>query len=429
MASGSETAFVTGGSGFIGGRLIRRLVADGVAVRALARSESSAAKVEALGARAVRGDLDDVDAMASGAEGCNLAFHLAAHVAEWGPLEEFERGNVGGTRNAVEASRRAGVAKFVHCGTEAAILAGQALHGADETEPLRPDSPAPYSATKARAEALVREASGDGLGTVVVRPRFVWGAGDTTLLPEIAAAVESGKFAWVAGGEHQTSITHVDNVVEGLVLAAGRGPEARPTSSPTASRWCSASSSPNCWQPRGRPPDRTVPAWVAGALARGGEAAWKLLPLKGSPPLTRFACGPRQSTACSTTRRLAPSWATSRSSRASRGSPRCGRAQPDSSQTTIVPSTSTASMVIKRPAAPASDSLDAQSAETPSRKPASRTPIATAPHARSERSQRRSLSSIDGRMRRSIANGVANSAARRPAAKTTIHTFTESLVR
>ncbi len=290
MASGSETAFVTGGSGFIGGRLIRRLVADGVAVRALARSESSAAKVEALGARAVRGDLDDVDAMASGAEGCNLAFHLAAHVAEWGPLEEFERGNVGGTRNAVEASRRSGVARFVHCGTEAAILAGQALHGADETEPLRPDSPAPYSATKARAEALVREASGDGLGTVVVRPRFVWGAGDTTLLPEIAAAVESGKFAWVAGGEHQTSITHVDNVVEGLVRAAGQGAGGEAYFVTDGEPVVFREFISELLATQGiDPPDRTVPAWVAGALARGGEAAWKLLPLKGSPPLTRFA--------------------------------------------------------------------------------------------------------------------------------------------
>ena len=72
------SAFVTGGSGFIGGRLIRRLVADGWTVRALARSESSAAKVRDAGAEPVMGDLDDVAAMADGARGCEYAFHAAA---------------------------------------------------------------------------------------------------------------------------------------------------------------------------------------------------------------------------------------------------------------------------------------------------------------------------------------------------------------
>ena len=218
-----DSAFVTGGSGFIGGRLLRRLADGGAKVRALARSDRSAAAVEELGAEPVRGDLDEVESMTAGAGGCDVTFHLAAHVAEWGTREDFEHGNVDGTRNALEASRSAGVRRFVHCGTEAAILAGQALDGADESEPLRPDSPALYSATKAEAEQLVRAADGDGIETVVVRPRFVWGAGDTTLLPEIVAGVEAGRFAWIDGGGNRTSITHVDNVVEGLLAGAERG--------------------------------------------------------------------------------------------------------------------------------------------------------------------------------------------------------------
>ena len=290
MALGFERAFVTGGSGFIGGRLLGRLREEGVAARALARSEASASKVAGLGAEPVRGDLGDEPAMAAGAAGCDVAFHLAAHVAEWGTREEFERGNVAGTRNALEASRRAGVSRFVHCGTEAAILAGQGLHDADESEPLRPDSPALYSATKAEAEALVLAANGDGIETVAVRPRFVWGAGDTTLLPEIAAAVEDGKFAWVGGGAHRTSITHVDNVVEGLVGAAesGRGGEAYfvTDGDPVVFREFIS----ELLRTRGiEAPDRNVPGWVASGLARGGELAWRLLPLRGSPPLTRFA--------------------------------------------------------------------------------------------------------------------------------------------
>src|SRR4051794_22440380 len=103
------SAFVTGGSGFIGGRLIRALRDDGIEVRALARSERSAERVSELGAEPVRGDLSDRDSITAGAERCELAFHAAAKVEEWGPWEEFENDNVDGTRNAVEGCRAAGV--------------------------------------------------------------------------------------------------------------------------------------------------------------------------------------------------------------------------------------------------------------------------------------------------------------------------------
>src|SRR6202035_5363563 len=170
-------AFVTGGSGFIGGRLIERLRADGYGVRALARSTAAAERVTARGAEAVRGELADVAAMRSGAEGCELAFHAAATLGDWGRREDFERGNIEGTRNALQACADAGVRRFVHVGTEAVLLAGQPLVEVDET--ARPDSPALYSATKARAEQAVLAANRDRFETVVVRPRFVWGSGDT----------------------------------------------------------------------------------------------------------------------------------------------------------------------------------------------------------------------------------------------------------
>ena len=257
-------------------------------MRALARSDAAAAKVEALGAEAVRGDLGDRASLAAGAAGCATAFHLAAHLGEWGPWEDFERGNVEGTRNALAACAEAGVRRFVHCGTEAALMAGEPLVHVDETAPLRPDSRAPYPATKARAELAVREANRDGFETVVVRPRFVWGKGDTTLLPEMVKTVEAGRFAWVGGGGNVTDTAHVDNVVEGLVLGAEKGRPARPTSSPTASRSSSASSSPRCSGPRGSSrPTAACPAWTAAPLARVCELAWKL-PLPGEPPMTRF---------------------------------------------------------------------------------------------------------------------------------------------
>ncbi len=289
MSEGPQTAFVTGGSGFIGGHLLRRLVADGHRVRALARSEHSARAVADLGAEPVRGDLDDVEAMAHGAEGASVAFHLAAHLGTWGDPDDFERGNVTGTKNALAATERAGVARFVHVGTEASLMAGDPLVNVDETAPLRPDSKALYSATKARAEAAVLAANREGFATMSVRPRFVWGAGDTTLLPNIVAMVKAGKFAWIGGGRHLTAITHVDNVVEGLMRAAerGRGGEAYfvTDGEPVVFRNFLS----ELIRTQGlEPPERSLPVWLAASAAAVAETAWRGLPLKGEPPVTRF---------------------------------------------------------------------------------------------------------------------------------------------
>ncbi len=283
-------AFVTGGSGFIGGRLIERLRAEGHEVRALVRSETAAARVRERGAEPVAGDLSDTATMRAGAEGCELAFHAAAHLGDWGRPQEFEQVNVQGTKHALEACVHAGVRRFVHVGTEAALLAGRPLVEVDETAPLRPDSPALYSATKARAEQEVRAASREGFETVVLRPRFVWGRGDTTLLPLMSRMVRSGRFAWIGGGRQRTSTTHVDNTVEGLILAAQRG---RPGEAyfvtdgePVVFReFVSELLATQALTP----PSRSMPAPVAAALASGGEVAWRLLRLPGRPPLTRFA--------------------------------------------------------------------------------------------------------------------------------------------
>jgi nucleoside-diphosphate-sugar epimerase len=285
------SAFVTGGSGFIGGALIRRLAAEGFAVRGLARSDSAEEAVRAAGAEPIRGDIEDAAGMRAAADGCEYAFHAAAKVGDWGTREEFERLNVGGTRNALAAARDAGVRRFVHVGTEAALLAGQPLVNADETAPLRPDSPAPYSATKARAEQAVRDANEDGsFETVVVRPRFVWGRGDPQIVPSIVQAIEGGQFRWIGGGRHKTATTHVDNTVEGLWLGATRG---RPggvyfvtDGEPVVFRDFIT----ELVRTQGvEPPDGERPAALARGVAATMETAWRVLPLKGRPPVTRFA--------------------------------------------------------------------------------------------------------------------------------------------
>lgn len=287
----TKNAFVTGGSGFVGGALIRRLVTDGWSVRALARSDSAAAKVTAAGATVIMGGLDDLPNRAEQLSGTDVAFHSAAYTAEWGRPEVYEKINVGGTKAALEACRRAGVARFVHVGTEAALMAGQPLVNVNEEAPLRPDSKVPYCATKARAEQAVMDADGTGgLQTVVVRPRLIWGPGDTTILPPLLAAIKRGRFRWVGGGRHLTATTHVDNAVEGLVRAAGAEASGRV--------WFVTDGEPIAFREFITAlvatvgvaiADKSIPTPAAKALAAAAEATWRSLHLRGTPPLTRLA--------------------------------------------------------------------------------------------------------------------------------------------
>jgi nucleoside-diphosphate-sugar epimerase len=111
--------FVSGGSRFVGRNLIAALVARGDRVSELARSDAAAAAIETLGARVVRGDLDDIAVLRRGMAQCQAAFHSAVLVDPWGDPVVFYDVNVRGTANMLEAARAAGVLRFVHVGTEA----------------------------------------------------------------------------------------------------------------------------------------------------------------------------------------------------------------------------------------------------------------------------------------------------------------------
>lgn len=283
-------AFVTGGSGYVGRNLIRHLRRRGDDVRALVRSPAAARTVEELGATPVMGQLDDGAAMQRGMAGCDVVFHAAAEVSEWGPREQFDAVNVAGTRRALDAARAAGVPAFVHVGTEAALCDGSPLVDVDESRPL-PARPLPrYPATKAEAERIVRAANAPGFRTVVVRPRFIWGNDDTSVLAALVAAVHAGRFMWMDGGRYPTSTTHVDNVCEGLLLAAdkGHGGEAYfvTDGAPVELREFVT----KLLATRGVDPGtKSVPRRVVLLLARVSEWLWETFRLKGAPPATRMA--------------------------------------------------------------------------------------------------------------------------------------------
>ncbi len=281
-------AFVTGGSGFVGRHLIAMLRARGDDVVALARSAAAEEAVRLAGGRPVPGDLDDAETMAAGMRSCQVVYHLAARADEWGTAEQFRRANVGGTGSVVRAALAAGVPRLVHVSTAGVLLGGGAVRNADEARPL-PRRPLPlYCRTKAQAEDVVRRANSPGLATVVVRPPYVWGKGDTTLLGRLVDAVRGGRFAWIGGGRHLISTCHVRNVCEGLVKAAeaGRGGEVYFVTDGASVVFRDFMTALAATQGLDLP-RRVIPRQLALATAWACETWWRVLGLRGTPPLTR----------------------------------------------------------------------------------------------------------------------------------------------
>jgi dihydroflavonol-4-reductase len=216
---------ITGGTGFIGSRLALRSLADGHAVRVLGQENTPAEAqnrqlAEEKGAEVVVGSVTDPGVLHGAAEGVDTTFHLAAAQHEMNvPDEHFQDVNVGGTRNVLEACADAGVRRVVHGSTIGVY--GSADGVLDETSPAEPDNI--YGRTKLEAERLVLS-WGDRLPAVAVRIPEVYGPGDRRLL-KLFRSIDRNVFFLIGRGENLHHPIYVDDLVEGLLVAA-RAPEA-----------------------------------------------------------------------------------------------------------------------------------------------------------------------------------------------------------
>ena len=281
--------FITGGSGFVGGAFIKAN-AKTHEIIAMSRSEKSDAKLLSLGATPIRCSLGKIKT--SHLQGCETVVHCAAYVGEWGPWADYEKANVDGTRQILEAARKAGVKRFVYMSTESTLFYGQHMREVDETAPLALTSPFPYSRTKAHAEKLVTEANDakNGFTTISLRPRMIWGPDDQTIMMAVKDMAASGKFMWIDGGKAITSTTHIANLVSAMELALtkGKGGESYFVlddgyisirdflSSYLATQGVDLGT-------------KSIPGWLVRWLANLTEPIWRGLNIKSPPPATKFA--------------------------------------------------------------------------------------------------------------------------------------------
>jgi len=297
----NDSVFITGASGFIGGRIAERLLAAGRPVRVLARRPLPA--LERLAATIVRGDLHDAAALRAGCAGVGTVFHVAGRVGVWGPEEDFVRVNVEGTRGVIAACRDAGVPRLVYTSSPSVVFNGGNLSGVDESAPLCTEAPCAYPTSKAAAERLVAAANSATLATVSLRPHLVWGPGDRNVVPRVLALARRGRLKIVGAGRNLVDCTHIENVVDAHVQAEAALAPCNLFGYKTTGG-----------DPRGRAYFITngepvvLWDWINGLLRGVGvpelsrrvslgtayragavlELLWRVLPLQGDPPMTRF---------------------------------------------------------------------------------------------------------------------------------------------
>lgn len=218
---------VTGATGFLGGAAARRLATLGHEVSGVGRNRNRGAMLQRDGVRFTAADLSEGADAEAFCRGLDVVVHCAAMSEPWGRYEDFHRNNVQVTEQVVAGCRRHGVARLVHISTPAVYA-----NGCDRTN-VREDDPLPslssmsfYVRTKRLAEQTVARASTAGLDAVVLRPRGLYGPGDTTILPRIVAALRERRLPRIGPGTSLADLTYIDNAVLAIERALN-APDAR----------------------------------------------------------------------------------------------------------------------------------------------------------------------------------------------------------
>ncbi len=294
MSSSAKKALVTGATGFLGGHLVNRLLRDGWDVTALGRNEKAGRILQSKGAQFVCVDLANADATTEACRDQTIVFHCAARSSPWGRYNDFYRDNVLATRNLVAASITENVARFVHVSSPSIYFGFEDQLNITESQRL-PAFPANhYVRTKIEAEAVV-DAAASRIETITLRPRAIFGAGDTTLFPRIIRANGSRGFPLIRNADPLIDITCVENVVDALILAVKAPPPAigKKFNISNGTPWPRSRLLAELFRRVGIPyRTRNVSYPVAYACAATLEYASSLLTLSSwEPPLTRYSVG------------------------------------------------------------------------------------------------------------------------------------------
>jgi nucleoside-diphosphate-sugar epimerase len=285
---------VTGGGGFLGGALCRGLLARGDVPVSFQRTFSPL--LDTLGVEQRLGDLADADAVRGACAGVDAVLHNAAKAGAWGSRASYWSANVDGTRHVIAACRAHGIARLVYTSTPSVTHSGRTpVEGGNERDtPYGHGFKAWYPASKVVAERDLLAANDATLATVALRPRLIWGPGDTQLLPRLVERARAGRLRLVGDGRNRLDTTFIDNAVDAHLRAldalAPGAPCAGQAYFVSNGEPMAAEDIVNALLRAAGAPEvhAHVPYGVAYAAGAVLEAAWHAFALRGEPPMTRF---------------------------------------------------------------------------------------------------------------------------------------------
>ena len=285
-----QRVLVTGGGGFLGQAVVRRLVERGDHVCSFSRGFYK--DLESMGVEQIQGDIGDRSAVEQACNGVDLVFHVAAKPGVWGPYSDYYETNVKGTQNVISSCIKHQVSRLIYTSSPSVVFDGTDMENVDESVPYPDKFHGYYPKTKAMAEQSVVKAAAGGLKTIVLRPHLIWGPRDNHLVPRIIE--RAARLVKVGNGTNLVDTTYIDNAADAHILAADKLEESHTLSGNIY--FISQGEPVPLWDMVDAilktaglgPVKRSIPkrmAWLIGVLL---EFAYKAFNLNGEPEMTRF---------------------------------------------------------------------------------------------------------------------------------------------
>lgn len=209
---------VTGGTGFLGKALARRLIKEGHHVTIIGRNKQIGFQLEAEGITFIQANLNDQEAMIQACQHKDYVFHCGAKSSPWGKYKDFYAANVIGTKNIIIGCKENDVKRLIYVSTPSIYSYYESRENIKEDSPLPDKFMNDYARTKYLAEQEIDQAHRNGLPVITIRPRAIFGPEDNAIIPRLIKANQKIGVPMIYEGSARIDITYVDNVVEALLL-------------------------------------------------------------------------------------------------------------------------------------------------------------------------------------------------------------------
>ncbi len=284
---------VTGGGGFLGRYITERLLELNCSkIKTLGRTPQP--ELEEKGIEVICGDISDSDTVLNACRDCDIVFHVAAKAGIWGSYKEFYSANITGTENVIAGCREHSVSCLINTSTPSVVCSEHDIENGNEAIPYTESFPSYYPQTKAEAEKMVSTASSEDLRTISIRPHLIWGVRDPHIMPRLLDRANKKRIMQIGNGKNLVDMTHVKNAAEAHINAAE---SVLKNSGISGNNYFVSDDKPvNLWDWTNKflgdmnapPITKSISFKKAYTIGTLMEFAFRILPLKGEPPMTRF---------------------------------------------------------------------------------------------------------------------------------------------